>query len=99
MADRVLLPGYAPELNPVEALWAHIKRSLANLTAHTLTELEILLRQRLKALQYRHGILGGFLAGTGLTLDEPDGLSYAEVSRRDQPTGSGTSKSTSGAYC
>ncbi|MEU4932596.1 transposase [Streptomyces yokosukanensis] len=95
----VLLPGYAPELNPVEALWAHIKRSLANLTAHTLTELEILLRQRLKALQYRHGILGGFLAGTGLTLDEPDGLSYAEVSRRDQPTGSGTSKSTSGAYC
>ncbi|MFF8021571.1 transposase [Streptomyces sp. NPDC007896] len=27
----VLLPGYAPELNPVEGLWAHIKRSPANL--------------------------------------------------------------------
>ncbi|MFD7998659.1 transposase [Streptomyces mirabilis] len=25
----VLLPGYAPELNPVEGLWAHIKRSPA----------------------------------------------------------------------
>ncbi|SHN14581.1 hypothetical protein SAMN05216268_12151 [Streptomyces yunnanensis] len=31
-----------------------------------------LLRRRLKALQYRHGILGGFLAGTGLTLDRPE---------------------------
>jgi transposase len=60
----VLLPGYAPDLNPVEGLWAHIKRSLANLAARTLSELETLLRRRLKALQYRHGILGGFLAGT-----------------------------------
>lgn len=29
----VLLPGYAPALNPVEGMWAHIKRSLANLAA------------------------------------------------------------------
>jgi transposase len=69
----VLLPGYAPELNPVEGLWVHIKRSLANLAARTLSELETLLRRRLKALQYRHSILGGFLAGTGLALDRPDG--------------------------
>jgi hypothetical protein len=65
----VLLPGYAPELNPVEGLWVHIKRSLANLAARTLSELETLLRRRLKALQYRHSILGGFLAGAGLALD------------------------------
>jgi hypothetical protein len=32
----VPLPGYAPNLNPVEGLWAHIKRSLANLAARTL---------------------------------------------------------------
>lgn len=62
----VLLPGYAPELNPVEGMWAHIKRSLANLAARTLSNLETLLRRRLKALQYRHAILDGFLAGTGL---------------------------------
>ncbi|MFD8718200.1 transposase [Streptomyces sp. NPDC059629] len=68
----VLLPGYAPELNPVEGLWAHIKRSLANLAARTLNELETLLRRRLKALQYRHSILDGFLAGTGLALDRPN---------------------------
>ncbi|MGW7674729.1 transposase, partial [Streptomyces sp. NPDC054775] len=68
----VLLPGYAPELNPVEGMWAHIKRSLANLAARTLSNLETLLRRRLKALQYRHAILDGFLAATGLTLDRPD---------------------------
>lgn len=68
----VLLPGYTPELNPVEGMWAHIKRSLANLAARTLSKLETLLRRRLKALQYRHAILDGFLAGTGLALDRPD---------------------------
>lgn len=30
------------------------------------------LRRRLKAMQYRHSILGGFLAGTGLVLERPD---------------------------
>ncbi|MGW1091915.1 transposase, partial [Streptomyces sp. NPDC002596] len=68
----VLLPGYAPDLNPVEGLWAHIKRILANLATRTLSELETLLRKRLKSLQYRHRILNGFLAGTGLTLDRPN---------------------------
>ncbi|MDU9001226.1 transposase [Streptomyces mirabilis] len=68
----VLLPGYAPELNPVEGMWAHIKRSLANLVARALSELETLLRRRLKALQYRHSILDGFLAGAGLALDRPN---------------------------
>lgn len=68
----VLLPGYAPDLNPVEGLWAHIKRSLVNLAARALSELEALLRRRLKSLQYRHGVLSGFLAGTGLSLDRPN---------------------------
>uniref|UniRef100_UPI00389B2A34 transposase n=1 Tax=Streptomyces hirsutus TaxID=35620 RepID=UPI00389B2A34 len=68
----VLLPGYAPDLNPVEGLWAHVKRSLANLAARALSELEILLHRRLKALQYRHHILGGFLTGTGLALERPN---------------------------
>ncbi|CAM5248497.1 hypothetical protein SBADM41S_08781 [Streptomyces badius] len=37
-----------------------------------LSELETLLRQRLKAMQYRHSVLGGFLAGTGLAPDRPN---------------------------
>ncbi|MFE3409374.1 hypothetical protein ACFXMT_13870 [Streptomyces mirabilis] len=49
-----------------------IKRSPANLAARALSELETLLRRPLKALRYRHSILGGFLAGTGLTLDRPN---------------------------
>ncbi|WP_307804847.1 transposase [Streptomyces sp. VRA16 Mangrove soil] len=44
----VLLPWYAPDLNPVGGLWAHIKRSLANLAAHTLSELETPLHSRLR---------------------------------------------------
>lgn len=30
------LPPYAPEFNPVEGVWSHLKRSLANLTKHSI---------------------------------------------------------------
>ena len=60
------LPPYAHELNPVEPVWSHLKRSLANLTKHTLTELTALVKTRLRRMQYRPGLLLGFLAGTGL---------------------------------
>jgi hypothetical protein len=66
-----LLPAYSPDLNPVEWVWAHVKRSLANLAVVALDRLEALVRNRLKRLQYRSGILDGFIAGTGLALDEP----------------------------
>lgn len=65
------LPVYAPELNPVEGLWAHVKRSLAHLASVALDRLETLVRNRLKRLQYRPAILDGFLAGTGLDFDPP----------------------------
>ncbi len=66
-----LLPAYAPELNPVEGIWSQCKRSLANLTAGTVDRLEILIRNRLKSLQYRPATLDGFMAETGLALDLP----------------------------
>ncbi|MFF4187565.1 transposase [Streptomyces sp. NPDC001691] len=66
-----LLPAYSPQLNPVEGAWAHIKRSLANLAVVALDRLETLVRKRLKRLQYRPGILNGFIAGTGLSPDTP----------------------------
>ncbi|MER7672484.1 transposase [Kitasatospora sp. NPDC096128] len=62
---------YAPELNAVEYLWAHAKRSLANLAGVALDRLEALVRKCLKQLQYRPDILDGFLTGTGLSLDLP----------------------------
>ena len=62
------LPPYAHELNPVEPVWAHLKRSLANLTKHSIAELTALVKTRLKRMQYRPALLVGFLASTGLDL-------------------------------
>ncbi len=60
------LPPYAHELNPVEPVWSHLKRSLANLTKHNLAELTALVKTRLKRMQCRPALLAGFLASTGL---------------------------------
>jgi hypothetical protein len=62
------LPPYAHELNPVEPVWAHLKRSLANLTKHTIAELTALVKTRLRRMQHRPGLLVGFLTSTGLQL-------------------------------
>jgi putative transposase len=62
------LPAYAHELNPVEPAWSHLKRSLANLAKRNLTQLTALVKTRLKRMQYRPGLLEGFLASTHLDL-------------------------------
>ena len=62
------LPPYAHELNPVERVWPVLKRSLANLVKRDIGQLTALARNRLKRMQYRPGLLDGFLAGTGLDL-------------------------------
>jgi DDE superfamily endonuclease len=58
------LPPYTPELNPVEPLWSHLKRSLANLAKRNLNQFTALVETRLKRMQYRPGLLNG----TGLDL-------------------------------
>ncbi|GAA5076931.1 hypothetical protein GCM10023336_67310 [Streptomyces similanensis] len=65
-----LLVVYLPDLNPVEWAWGHVKRSLANLAVVAVDRLETLARNQLKRLQYRPETLDGFIAGTGLALDE-----------------------------
>ena len=62
------LPSYASELNPVEPVWSSLKRSLANLTKHNIDQLTALVKTRLRRMQYRPGLLDGFLAKTGLDL-------------------------------
>jgi DDE superfamily endonuclease len=62
------LPSYASELNPVEPVWSNLKRSLANLTKHNIDQLTALVKTRLRRMQYRPGLLEGFLAKTGLDL-------------------------------
>ncbi|WP_165969718.1 transposase [Nonomuraea terrae] len=67
----IQLPAYAPELNPVEGVWAHLKRSLVNLAKKTLNELARLVKTRLKRMQYRPALISGFIAKTGLDLEPP----------------------------
>jgi hypothetical protein len=49
-------------------VWSHLKRSLANLAQRNIGLLTALVKTRLKRMQYRPGLLGGFLAKTGLDL-------------------------------
>ncbi|MET9252103.1 transposase [Nonomuraea sp. NPDC003709] len=63
------LPTYAPELNPVETVWSHLKRGLGNLAPGTLDDLAAVIRSRLKQMQYRPKLLDAFLAHTGLITD------------------------------
>nr|WP_240676935.1 transposase [Actinacidiphila soli] len=65
------LPPYAPEFNPVEGVWSHLKRSLANLTKHSLDQLTARVKTRLKRMQYRPGLVEGLIAKTGLDLQLP----------------------------
>jgi putative transposase len=65
------LPPYTPEFNPVEGVWSHLKRSLANLTKHSLNQLTTLVKTRLKRMQYRPGLIDGLIAKTGLDLRPP----------------------------
>ena len=62
------LPSYASELNPVESVWALLKRSLANLVKRSLAELTALVKARLRRMQYRPGLLAAFLTRTRLDL-------------------------------
>ncbi|GAA1358540.1 transposase [Saccharothrix algeriensis] len=64
----IRLPAYAPELNPVEGVWSHLKRGLANLAPVGLNDLVPIVRRRLRLIRNRPDLLDGFLAHTGLTL-------------------------------
>nr|WP_250854173.1 transposase [Streptomyces malaysiensis] len=65
------LPPYAPEFNSVKGVWSHLKRSLANLTKHSLDQLTALVKTRLKQMQYRPGLTDGLIAKTGLDFQPP----------------------------
>lgn len=53
-----VLPPYAPDLNPVEYLWAWLKRhALANYCPSHLAELHITARNKLKSAQKRPSII------------------------------------------
>ena len=65
----VQLPAYACELNATEGVWAHLKRSLANLTKHNILELTALVKTRLRWMQYRPACWPGSWAAPGSSTD------------------------------
>jgi hypothetical protein len=67
------LPAYAPELNPVEYLWANLKGTeLANFTGDTVAEVADQAHHGIQRVCDSDSLVVGFLAHTGLSLnDEP----------------------------
>jgi transposase len=64
------LPAYAPELNPVEFLWANLKDlELANRPTTTLAEVADATEQGIQRICKHDSLAVGFLAHTGLSLD------------------------------
>ena len=65
------LPAYAPELNPVEYLWANLKSAeLANFTGDTVAEVADQAQHGIQRVCASDSLVVGFLAHTGLTLDD-----------------------------
>ncbi len=54
----VALPAYAPDLNPIEALWNYLKRfELANLCTRSPDELRRHLRRAIERLRHRKNVI------------------------------------------
>jgi transposase len=63
------LPGYAPDLNPVEPLWANLKGAeLANLAADTLAEVTAAAERGIQRIRATHWLAYSFLRHCGLSL-------------------------------
>ncbi|MFB7501563.1 transposase [Streptomyces sp. NPDC056161] len=67
----VRLPSYAPDLNPVEAVWSLVRRAMANTALDTPHDLDRKLRRELGRIQLRPHLTDGCLTATGLTIDPP----------------------------
>lgn len=66
------LPAYAPELNPVEGLWANLTAVvLANLAGDHLVEVADTAERGVNRVCGEERLVWGFLAHTGLALDHP----------------------------
>jgi transposase len=63
------LPGYAPDLNPVEGLWSSLKGvELANLAADTLGEVIAAADRGIQRIRDTHHLAYSFLRHCGLSL-------------------------------
>ncbi|MFD5270377.1 transposase [Streptomyces sp. NPDC058335] len=63
----VHLPPYAPDLNPVEAVWSPVRRAVFNTAFDTPDDLDRVLRRELRSIQLRPHLIDGCLTA-GLLL-------------------------------
>lgn len=62
------LPGYAPDLNPIETMWGNIKgKELANRCAHDLAELDTAVRCGMSRVRRSRALPFSFLKHAGLS--------------------------------
>jgi transposase len=67
--QTVRLPGYAPDLNPVEGMWSALKgKDLANHAATDMADLWHTARRGLRRIRRNPALLWSFLASAGLTI-------------------------------
>ena len=63
------LPGYAPDLNPVEGVWQHLKHvEMRNVCCTDLNDLRQGLNRAVKRLRSKPHIVKSFFAGAGLPI-------------------------------
>jgi putative transposase len=63
------LPGYAPDLNPVEALWSNLKGvELANLAGDTLQDVITAAERGIQRIRRTHHLAYSYLRHSGLSL-------------------------------
>lgn len=67
----IRLPAYAPDLNPVEAVWPLVCRATANTAFNTPDDLDLTLRREVRRIQLRTHLINGRLTTTGLTHAPP----------------------------
>lgn len=60
------LPGYAPELNPDEGIWKHLKCvELKNVCCQSLSELRVELRRAIERLRHKRDVILGCIRQPG----------------------------------
>jgi transposase len=63
------LPGYAPDLNPEEGVWKHLKCvELKNLCCQSLSELKIELRKAKERLRHKRDVILGCIRQPGFVV-------------------------------
>lgn len=67
----VRLPPYAPDLNPVEAVWTLVRRATANTAFDTSDDLDRTLRRELRRVQLRPHLVDGCLTVTAPAITPP----------------------------